>query len=60
MLSGISSELGQTHPAYIVPGHMNALSHATQSRKELAEFIAEKQLAPKRVPIPEDGESHRY
>ncbi|HHF0928412.1 TPA: MBL fold metallo-hydrolase [Pseudomonas aeruginosa] len=46
--------------AYIIASHMDALSHATQSRKELAEFIVEKRLDPKRVLIPEDGQSYTF
>ncbi|MEM5312534.1 MBL fold metallo-hydrolase [Paraburkholderia sp. JHI869] len=46
--------------AYVVASHMEALGHATQTRKELAEFISEKKLDPNRVLIPADGQGYEF
>lgn len=44
----------------IIASHMGALSHSTQSRQELADFIAARGLDAKRVTIPADGERYRF
>lgn len=46
--------------AYIIASHMEALGHSMQTRKELAAFIAEKKLDPKRVLIPDDGQRYEF
>lgn len=46
--------------AHIVAIHMEALGHSMQTRRELAEYIAEKTLDPRKVLIPADGESYRF
>ncbi|MEM5388745.1 MBL fold metallo-hydrolase [Paraburkholderia phymatum] len=46
--------------AYIIASHMEALGHAMQTRKELAEFISAKKLDPKRVLIPADGQGYEF
>lgn len=51
----------QTAPnAYIIASHMEALAHGMQTRRELAEFIAEKRLDPRRVLVPADGQSYDF
>jgi L-ascorbate metabolism protein UlaG (beta-lactamase superfamily) len=46
--------------ATIVASHMEALAHCTQSRKDLRDYIAEKGMSPRRVLVPEDGESYSF
>ncbi|QUN32365.1 MBL fold metallo-hydrolase (plasmid) [Cupriavidus sp. KK10] len=46
--------------ATVVASHMEALAHCTQSRKELRDYIAEKGMDPRRVLVPQDGESYSF
>lgn len=46
--------------AYIVASHLEALGHATQSRRELTEFIEQKKLDPKHVLVPKDGQMYSF
>ena len=53
-------EVYQTAPgATIIASHMEAVNHATLSRKELREFLSEKAMM-QRVLVPEDGESYTF
>jgi L-ascorbate metabolism protein UlaG (beta-lactamase superfamily) len=46
--------------ATVVASHMEALAHCTQTRQDLRDYIAEKGLDPRRVLVPQDGESYRF
>jgi len=46
--------------AYIVASHLEALGHATQSRKELTNYITAKQLDATRVLVPDDGQAYQF
>jgi L-ascorbate metabolism protein UlaG (beta-lactamase superfamily) len=46
--------------AKIVGVHMESVNHATQTRKDLRDFIAEKKMDAQRVLVPADGESYRF
>ncbi|HEX8703460.1 MAG TPA: MBL fold metallo-hydrolase [Myxococcaceae bacterium] len=46
--------------ATVVGTHMEAVNHATQSREELREYIAEKGLDPQRVLVPADGQAYSF
>lgn len=48
-----------TAAATIISSHMESVNHATLSRKELREFLDEKNMAH-RVLVPEDGESYSF
>jgi L-ascorbate metabolism protein UlaG (beta-lactamase superfamily) len=51
----------QLAPAAQVVGiHMEAVNHATQTRRELRDFAAAKGIAARRVLVPEDGEAFRF
>ena len=51
----------QRAPGAVVIGvHMESVNHAGQTRQELREFIAEKQLDANRTRVPDDGESYRF
>lgn len=53
-------EVFKTAPgATIIASHMEAVNHATLSRKELREFLNEKAMT-QRVLVPEDGESYTF
>ncbi len=53
-------EVYQAAPeATIIASHMEAVNHATLSRKELREFLSEKAMM-QRVLVPEDGESYTF
>ena len=53
-------EVYQAAPgATIIASHMEAVNHATLSRKELREFLSEKAMT-QRVLVPEDGESYTF
>ena len=53
-------EVYQAAPeATIIASHMEAVNHATLSRKELREFLSEKVMM-QRVLVPEDGESYTF
>ncbi len=43
----------------IIASHMEAVNHATLTRKELREFLSEKAMT-QRVLVPEDGESYTF
>lgn len=45
--------------ATVIASHMEAVNHATLSRNELREFLAEKGIT-ERVRIPADGESYTF
>lgn len=44
----------------VVASHMEALAHCTQSRQELRDYIGEKAMNPRRVLVPEDGQSYSF
>ena len=46
--------------ATLVASHMEAVNHGMLTRKELRAYIAEKQMNPQRVRVPEDGESYMF
>lgn len=46
--------------AVLIGVHMEAVNHAGQTRQELREFIAEKNLDAARTRVPADGESYRF
>lgn len=46
--------------AVVIGVHMEAVNHAGQTRQELREFIAEKDLDAARTRVPADGESYRF
>lgn len=46
--------------ATVIGSHMESVNHATQSRKELRDYIAEKGMSPQRVRVPADGESYSF
>lgn len=46
--------------AYIVASHLEALGHATQSRKELTDYITAKQLDATHVLVPDDGQAYQF
>lgn len=46
--------------ATVVASHMEALAHCTQTRQDLRDYIAEKEMDPRRVLVPRDGESYRF
>jgi hypothetical protein len=46
--------------ATVIGSHMESVNHATQSRKELRDYIAEKGMNPQRVRVPADGESYSF
>lgn len=51
----------QLAPEAVVIGvHMESVNHAGQTRQELREFIAGKQLDANRTRVPDDGESYRF
>ena len=53
-------EVYQAAPeATIIASHMEAVNHATLSRKELREFLSEKAMM-QRVLVPKDGESYTF
>ena len=53
-------EVYKTAPdATIIASHMEAVNHATLTRKELREFLNEKAMT-QRVLVPEDGESYTF
>lgn len=43
----------------IIASHMEAVNHATLSRKELREFLSARAMT-RRVLVPEDGESYSF
>jgi L-ascorbate metabolism protein UlaG (beta-lactamase superfamily) len=45
--------------ATVIASHMEAVNHATLTRKELCEFLSEKAMA-QRVLVPEDGETYNF
>lgn len=45
--------------ATVIASHMEAVNHATLTRKELREFLGEKAMM-QRVLVPEDGESYTF
>ena len=45
--------------ATIIASHMEAVNHATLTRKELGEFLREKAMT-RRVLVPADGESYTF
>jgi hypothetical protein len=45
--------------ATIIASHMEAVNHAMLSRKELREFLSEKNMS-QRVLVPEDGEAYSF
>ena len=55
------SRASQAAPkATVIGSHMESVNHATQSRKELRDYIAEKGLDPRRVLVPEDGQAYSF
>ncbi len=46
--------------ATVIASHMESLAHCTQSRKELRDYIREKDMNPQRVLVPEDGETYSF
>jgi len=46
--------------ATVIASHMEAVNHGMLTRKELRDYIAEKQMNPQRVRVPEDGESYVF
>ncbi|AKI98742.1 L-ascorbate metabolism protein UlaG (beta-lactamase superfamily) [Archangium gephyra] len=51
----------QAAPKATVMGtHMESVNHATQSREELRDYIAEKGLNPQRVLVPTDGQAYSF
>ena len=46
--------------AVVIGVHMEAVNHAGQTRRELREFIAEKNLDAARTRVPADGDSYRF
>jgi L-ascorbate metabolism protein UlaG (beta-lactamase superfamily) len=46
--------------ASVIGSHMESVNHATQSRQDLRDYIAEKGLDPARVLVPADGQSYRF
>ena len=46
--------------AYVVASHLEALGHATQSRRELTDFMQQKQLDPQHVLVPADGQTYNF
>ncbi len=40
--------------------HMESVNHATQSREELRDYIAEKGLDQQRVLVPADGQGYSF
>jgi len=46
--------------ACIVASHLEALGHATQSRKELTDYIIAKQLDATHVLVPDDGQAYQF
>jgi len=46
--------------ALIIGSHMEAVNHAMQTRTELRDYIREQNLDPRRVLVPDDGESYRF
>lgn len=46
--------------AYIVASHLEALGHATQSRKALTDYITAKQLDATHVLVPDDGQAYQF
>ncbi|MCK2095804.1 MBL fold metallo-hydrolase [Thauera aromatica] len=52
---------GQFAPhAILIASHMEAVNHGMLTRRELRDYIAEKQINPQRVRVPEDGESYVF
>ncbi|SEM42454.1 L-ascorbate metabolism protein UlaG, beta-lactamase superfamily [Stigmatella aurantiaca] len=46
--------------ATVMGTHMESVNHATQSRQELRDYIAEKGLNPQRVLVPADGQAYSF
>lgn len=46
--------------ATVIGTHMESVNHATQSREELRGYIVEKELDPRRVLVPADGQAYSF